>query len=204
MKKFKVKKKQPKKALNINATMYRQEFNRLKESHHLPSGITTLEKFYEYKVKIREIEEAENKRRDAKHKLELRKSLCIEINQKLKQGGFGCLVNNELISIASVVEQLLSSGNDLLAEEMTLIETALGNSSTFRYLQLKMANFATANQERIAVKQGEAQQSIAAQQAAIMEKLSEISAEVGNIKTGSVVSGMWAVGEGLGGSFGGE
>ena len=82
MKNLKVKKKEAKKNLNFNVSVYRQEFKRLKESNDLPSGITTLEQFYEYKCKILKNEEAEKNKREAKRKLDDWKSLCMQFAQK--------------------------------------------------------------------------------------------------------------------------
>ena len=202
MKNLKVKKKEAKKNLNFNVSVYGQEFKRLKESNDLPSGITTLEQFYEYKCKILKNEEAEKNKREAKRKLDDWKSQCMQVGQKINEQGFRSLSKYEIVIVSSVSEKLFSSEKDLLMEEMVLIETALNNTTTYRYLQLKMANFAKTKQDHMVAMQTH----LAEQQSALVIKLSEISAKAGVIKAGTAVSGMWAakqLGEDLAESFGG-
>ena len=201
IKNLKVKKKETKKKLNLNASMYNQEFKRLKDSSNLPGGITTLEEFYDYKCKALKNEEAEKNKQEAKRVWDAWKSQCVQIEQKVKEQGFSSLSKHEMTSIASVSEKLFSSEKDLVVEEMSLLETALNNTTIYRYLQLKVANFATAKQDHLVAMQTH----LAEQQSAIMLKISEISAKADVLKTGSVVSGMWAakqLGEDLADSFG--
>ena len=133
----------------------------------------------------REAEEAKRKAEEAKRKAEEIKQKSKGLAEKLASSGFHSMDNQDLLLIATVVDEALRFNVPLSVEEAGLIEAALKDPVTYRFLSLRHSSLATENQKLIAQ-----------QQAALLEtlgsKLTEISSKASDIKLGTSFAGLAA------------
>jgi hypothetical protein len=189
------------------AETQREEFNRLKESGDLPEGISTLDQFLEQYQSIKAEKEAQlkaEKERLRKLGEEQSKHKTNEVAKKLKTGGFVSLDRQEIAFVAEVVGMALSETSNLANEKLALVEAALSDSVTYRYLTLLRA-------ELVSEKQAKELKAIARSQAAMAKslgaKLSDISSKAGGIRAGTTFAGLAAakhLGEEMAEDFGGD
>jgi hypothetical protein len=104
---------------------------------------------------------------------------------KIEKDGFRSLEMSELVHIESIVKGMISSKRNFDSEEKQLVESALGDTAIYRFLNLKNK----IAQEEIFRALTESQVEIAKSLGA---KLSSISEKTGGIKTTSMVTGMVA------------
>ena len=121
-----------------------EEFKLLQDLGKLPEGINTFEDYSKQPDSIKSqlgsmIAEEEKRNAEEKDRKseENRENTAKEIADKLDANGFRSLDNKDLLTIASIVDSAFSSSEDLLAEELALVETALKDSATYRFLRFK-------------------------------------------------------------------
>ena len=156
-------------------------------------------------------EEAERK---AKEEWKRRAAIAQGIVDTLKSGGFISLNHQEIPLVAEVVGVALRQPSDLVSEELALVEAALSDSATYRYLTMRNSSLAMENQEVIAKNQevmAKNQEVMAKNLSAMAKslgaKLSDISHKAGGIKAGATFAGLAAarhLGEELAEDFGGD
>ena len=90
---------------------------------------------------------------------------------------------------------------------MALVETALKDSATHRYLIMRNSSMAMASQDVIAKNQEVMVENLSIMAEALGAKLSEISSKAGGIKAGTTFAGLAAaksLGDQFAENFGGE
>ena len=116
---------------------------------------------------------------------EERKSKSIETAEKLVEKGFRSLKNQDISWIVKIVDMALHQPNDLVSEELALMETALNDSATYRYLTMRNSYLAMKNQEVMA-------KNLSVMAETLGAKLSSISSEAGGIRAGTTFAGFAA------------
>jgi hypothetical protein len=135
----------------------------------------------------------EERRKEKRRKAEEeRKSKSRELAGKLVEKGFRSLDNQDLLHIGSIVDAALSSSEDLIAEEKLLAESALSDSATYRFLNLKKADLAAKNQVALNERFKAIAQGQAVMAKSLDHKLSDISSKAGGIKAGTAFAGLAA------------
>ena len=140
---------------------------------------------YNKEVKVWQASKAKREAEEAKRKAEEIKQKSKGLAEKLASSGFHSMDNQDLLLIATVVDEALRFNVPLSVEEAGLIEAALKDPVTYRFLSLRHSSLATENQKLIAQ-----------QQAALLEtlgsKLTEISSKASDIKLGTSFAGLAA------------
>jgi hypothetical protein len=169
----------------------------------------------------RKAKEAKEAERKAKEEWKRRAAIAQGIVDTLKSGGFISLNHQEIPLVAEVVGVALRQPSDLVSEELALVEAALSDSATYRYLTMRNSSLAMENQEVIAKNQevmaknqevmAKTQEVMAKNLSAMAKslgaKLSDISHKAGGIKAGATFAGLAAarhLGEELAEDFGGD
>ena len=133
----------------------------------------------------REAEEAKREAEEAKREAEEIKQKSKSLEEKLVSNGFHSMDNQDLLLIVTVVDKALRFNVPLSGEEGCLVEAALKDPVTYRFLSLRHSSLAA-----------ESQKIIARQQAALLEalgsKLTEISTKASGIKVGTSFAGLAA------------
>jgi hypothetical protein len=132
---------------------------------------------------------AEEKRRKAE---EERKSKSRGMVEKLVEIGFRSLDNQDISWIVEIVDTALRQPSDLVSEELALVETALSDSATYRYLTMRNSSLAMENQAVIAKNQEVMAKNLSTMAKSLGTKLSKISSTTGGIRAGTTFAGLAA------------
>jgi len=161
--------------------------------------------------KLKAEQEKREKERKAEEKRckaeEERKSKSRGMVEKLVEIGFRSLDNQDISWIVEIVYIALRQPSDLVSEELALVEAALSDSATYRYLTMRNSSLAMENQAVIAKNQEVMAKNLSAMAKSLGAKLSDISSQAGGIRAGTTFAGLAAakhLGEEMAEDFGGD
>ena len=161
--------------------------------------------------KLKAEQEKREKERKAEEKRckaeEERKSKSRGMVEKLVEIGFRSLDNQDISWIVEIVYIALRQPSDLVSEELALVEAALSDSATYRYLTMRNSSLAMENQAVIAKNQEVMAKNLSAMAKSLGAKLSDISSQAGGIRAGTTFAGLAAakhLGEEIAEDFGGD